>query len=138
MKAYKNTSTDMTGWGPSTSLSSIKSILSSEILYFREMGSLLRNSLYQSANLWPDWTTLGGYESTQRRRQEDKIQSDDFQVLAQQILKMIFQLITPHYILIVLTTYIYKPRLTHMISQFKDEIIRRNTIIQHLKMHGFN
>ena len=37
------------------------------------------------------------------------------QILYQVIVKMIIQLIMPHYVLVIMMTYIYKPRLTHMI-----------------------
>mmetsp|Transcript_39328 Transcript_39328/g.60101 ORF Transcript_39328/g.60101 Transcript_39328/m.60101 type:complete len:95 (+) Transcript_39328:975-1259(+) len=59
-------------------------------------------------------------------------------VLAQCILNMVLQLIAPHYILIALTAYIYKPRLSHMIESFQAEMKRRNLIVKHLKVSGLS
>ena len=36
----------------------------------------------------------------------------------------------PHYVLVVLMTYVYKPRLAHMIYRFKEDLMNTNKIVK--------
>jgi hypothetical protein len=54
----------------------------------------------------------------------------DMQILYQVIVKILIQLIMPHYVLVVLMTYVYKPRLAHMIYRFKEDLMNTNKIVK--------
>ena len=54
----------------------------------------------------------------------------DMQVLYQVIVKIIITLIMPHYVLVGLMTYVYKPRLAHMIYRFKEDRMNANKLVK--------
>ena len=64
MKAMKNTSSDMTGWGSPISLASIKRILTPDLMYFQDIRSLtlINKSSNVSREFSHDLSYIGDYE----------------------------------------------------------------------------
>ena len=54
--------------------------------------------------------------------------------LCKAILKIILYLIVPHYVLVGLIHYLYKPRLALMIYRFKSEIMERKKLLKTFKI----
>ena len=44
------------------------------------------------------------------------------------IIKIVIYMVLPHYVLVSLVSYVYKPRLAHMIYRFREEIMQRNKL----------
>lgn len=53
-------------------------------------------------------------------------------------MRLLFQLLAPHYVLVFLATYVYKPRLTAMVKRFNQECRERSNIVDEVKIQGIN
>lgn len=51
---------------------------------------------------------------------------------------MLFHLAAPHYLLVCMATYVYKPRLRFIIDKFKKDLKDRCLLIDELKTRGFD
>jgi hypothetical protein len=60
--------------------------------------------------------------------------NEEMQTLSNIILKIVLFLVVPHYILVCLVNYNYRPRLANMIYNFKEELMERNSIINSYSM----
>ena len=55
-------------------------------------------------------------------------------MLYQLVMRVFFHMVAPHYILVGFVTYIFKPRLSHMIHRFREDIILRNKLLNSFKL----
>jgi len=54
----------------------------------------------------------------------------ELQILYKVISKVIINLVLPHYVLVGLLTYVYRPRLSFMILKLRDDLYQRQKVIR--------